>query len=193
MTELRLSGGGHNTSPAFSLGGEISGEEITSDVNHNLFDKVKKLEILNEKEEFRCIYVYNETSSEVRNMIIKKKTIEDFTTIAIGVEDGTAQIIPNEGVTPSNVVFYDLDEYLYLNIPIGNLKPSEGKAVWIRRSLSNGVVEGEFELTFEWTALGFTPDESIVDKLSMVENIKVIEIEYPSRMGRFKIGQGVMG
>ena len=79
MVNLRLSGGADNAIEIFSIGGAMSSSIITDDMLNNLFDKIIKLEVLNEKEEYRCIYVYNNGNTDLRNLIVKKKTIPAFT------------------------------------------------------------------------------------------------------------------
>lgn len=191
MTELRLSGGENNSSPNFSLGGAESSTAVEDDMNHNLFDAVSKLEIINETEEFRCIYIHNDEGHSIRNVIVKKDEIEDFTEIEIGVEDGEAQIISSERITPRNIVFYNLKDYDYLSLPIGVVEDGEAKAIWIKRILKQGVDEGKFSLTVEWYEDEEDPSETFSDKGSFAENISTTSFEH-SYMGNFRMGEGVM-
>ena len=193
MVNLRLSGGADNAIEIFSIGGAMSSSIITDDMLNNLFDKIIKLEVLNEKEEYRCIYVYNNGNTDLRNLIVKKKTIPAFTKIALGVEHtDIAQIITNEGNIPSDVVFYDVESYVYLKIPLGVLPSGEGKPLWIRRSTSQGVNLGEFEISFDWDEISYTSGEDFYDRGSFSENLKIKTLSGDTLMGTFIIGEGIV-
>ena len=194
MVNLRLSGGTDNAIEIFSIGGVMSNTVITDDMINNLFDKILRLEILNEKEEYRCIYVYNNGNTDLRNLTVKKKVIPTFTKIALGVENTeVAQISTTEDNIPSNIVFYDLDDYLILNIPIGVLPSGEGKPLWIRRSASHGVILGEFEITLDWDEIAYTSSEDFYDRGSFSENLKRRTINLENNtMGKFIIGEGIV-
>ena len=193
MVNLRLSGGADNAIEIFSIGGAMSSSIITDDMLNNLFDKIIKLEVLNEKEEYRCIYVYNNGNTDIRNLIVKTKTIPPFTKVGLGIE-GTAiaQIITNEGHPPSGVVFYNVDSYVYLKISLGVLSSGEGKPLWIRRSTSQGVNLGEFEITFDWDEIAYTSSEDFYDRGSFSENLKIKTLSNETLMGRFIIGEGIV-
>ena len=192
MTVIRLSGGPRNQSPNLSLGGRMSSTVVQNDINHNLFDTVTKLNILNEQEEYRCVYVFNETTQEVRNLIIEMSGNSEQTDISIGAEDDVAQVINNTSISPIGVIFKRLKDFILLELPGGNLLPNEGKALWIRRLVQGGTNEGVFSLKISWTDLDYTPDETIHEKINLSESIRVQIIRTPSRMGEFTMGEGVM-
>ena len=89
-------------------------------------------------------------------------------------------------------MFYDVESYVYLKIPLGVLPSGEGKPLWIRRSTSQGVNLGEFEISFDWDEIAYTSSEDFYDRGSFSENIKIKNLSNVNHMGTFIIGEGIV-
>ena len=192
MVQLVLSGGSLNKLPKFSIGGEPSSTVVTSDMFNNLFDDVSRVEVINEVNDFRCIYVHNNEVAEIINTVFTQLSVSENTKIYIGVEDGTAQIISNETQSPVGIVFYDSTEFQILQMPLGNIGAGLYRAIWIRRQVFPGNAVGDFSTKVDWDILGYGSSGESSDRVSVSESYKFSELEFPSKLGRFLIGEGVM-
>ena len=94
--ELRLTGGLHNTNVHLSLGGQISATQIVDNVNHNLFDEVSKLDIINEVTDTRCIGILNTGSASITNVQVELESVSDYTKILLALEDGIPLAVASE-------------------------------------------------------------------------------------------------
>ena len=65
-----LSGGSSNISPFLSLGGEPSSMAVTNGILNNLFDDISQSGVDNGQQDFRCIYLFNDTTSRLINVNI---------------------------------------------------------------------------------------------------------------------------
>jgi hypothetical protein len=139
--QVRLSGGGSNSSGDASLGGVKSSNQIAETLNA-LFDAVSAAEALAGDVEYRAVYLHNANATdEMTNAVVYLDTVSSSadTDIAVGVGtsaiDGTEQTIANESTAPTGVTFStptDADSGLAL----GSLAAGEHKAIWIRRTVS---------------------------------------------------------
>ena len=83
-----LSGGSNNIDANASLGGNPSFSPVTTDVLNNLFSDISIEESGEGKEDYRCIYFFNDGDTTVFNLslwIIEQ--ITDGATIEIGIDD----------------------------------------------------------------------------------------------------------
>jgi len=60
---VTLTGGSNNTNPNLSIGGNPSSYPISGNIN-NLFDNISNEQALSGHEDYRCIYIFNNNSSE---------------------------------------------------------------------------------------------------------------------------------
>ena len=211
MVQLRLSGGITNGSPNLSLGGALSSTEIVHNAANNLFDRLIKVELINENPDYRCVYVYNESATEslysVRVMGRNTGSTRDISEglgIAFGVEEGTAQNIQSESSSPLGIYFEDYYMNQSFEIPIGTLHPGEGKPLWIRRIPTLGIdtsevnqfsvqIRGISEGNLEPYATNSNDGANFDDTLAVYESLSVSKIDIPSKLGDFRIGEGIMG
>ncbi len=141
--QFRLSGGPSNTSGDASLGGEISSSAVSASINA-LFDYVSGDESAAGDIEYRCVYVRNDHASLTlygTKIWISSNTPSSDTDAAVGLGtsavNGTEQTIANENTAPSGVTFSAAANE-GASLSIGDLAPSQHKAVWLRRSVTAG-------------------------------------------------------
>jgi len=138
--KYRLSGGSGNSDPLLSLGGVKSSTEVSS----TLFDDISSGESATGEDEYRCIYIHNNHGSltmESTKMWIQSNTPSPDTTVAIGAGtsdiNGTEQTVGSEGTAPSGVTFSSPSSE-GTAISLGNIPYGQHKAVWVRRTVSEG-------------------------------------------------------
>ena len=192
---LKYSGGKLNKTGIGSIGGKKSDTSITSAGMENIFDNVNRVEAINNRTEFRAVYVENTGDETIKNVILKLRSQPDNTEFEVAVEAGDeAQIITSEDQAPNDIVFYKLSDYQAFQLPIGVIEPDGYKIIWFKRTvMSNSPPESVFKITFNWTDFTNTLSNTINDVVSTSESVTIIEIESPSRLGVFTMGQGVMG
>lgn len=134
-----LSGGAANADPNASLGGAISGTQITDATLHNLFDIVGSSESSNGDTEYRCFYVKNNhgtlTLQSALSWIFSNTPSTDTSVeIALGSSavNGIEQTVADESTAPTGVTF-SAPATEGTALSIGNIPPGEHKAIWIKR------------------------------------------------------------
>lgn len=140
---VRLSGGATNTDKNASIGGAKSSTEVANTVN-NLFDIVMSAEGTTGSVKYRCVYVHNQHATltlQIPVVFINADSTGSDSTVSIGVGSSavgeTEPAIANETTAPSGVSFSQpIGEENGLDI--GELAPGEHRAVWIRRTISEG-------------------------------------------------------
>lgn len=139
-----LSGGASNAVPDDALGGVISTNEVVDATIHNLFDLVNSEEAASGEVSYRCIYVKNTHSTLTllsSYVYIDTNTPNTDTEIGIGLGssaiNATEQTIVNKTTAPSAITFTELTG-VGNKIVIGDLLPSETKAIWVRRTVNAG-------------------------------------------------------
>jgi hypothetical protein len=140
--QIYLSGGASNTDPDSSLGGVMSSTQMVDAVVENLFDNIKRKEILVGKTEFRGMYIKNSHATlPIHNPILYVDLDPTQTQVSFGVDpagpgDGAAtgvmQVIGTEDAVPTGVVFEDANEYK-VKLPLPTLKPLESVGIWMKR------------------------------------------------------------
>jgi hypothetical protein len=149
--QIQLSGGNGNTDINSSLGGVISGTALVDATVENLFDDVRRKEILVGKTEFRGFYIKNTHASlQVHGGVVYVDADPSQTTIQMGLDPagagdgattGVMQTISSEDTVPSGVTFEDAGEFR-LKIPIPKLEPLESIGIWIQRvAVGSGAAE----------------------------------------------------
>lgn len=144
---LELSGGTGNTAAAGSIGLGRSGTNINDSVNENLLDDISRKEVLVGKTEYRCYYVFNDSSTKpVHGAILFIDLDPTSTIITMGLDPvgsgngtttGVAQGIATEDTTPTGVTFEDAGEFrVKLGLPL--IRPLESQAIWIKRVAAVG-------------------------------------------------------
>lgn len=136
--KYRLSGGAANADPLLSLGGAKS----STDASSNLLDAVSSAEALAGDIEYRCYYVHNAHATlTLENAVawISANTPSADTTIDIGVGtsavNATEQTVANENTAPSGITF-SAAATEGAAVALGNIPPSQHRAVWIRRTIN---------------------------------------------------------
>lgn len=136
--KYRLSGGAANADPLVSLGGAKS----SVDAGSNLLDPVSSSEALAGDIEYRCYYIHNAHATlTLENAVawISANTPSADTTIDIGVGtsavNGTEQTVANENTAPAGVTFLAAATE-GAAVALGNIPPSQHRAVWIRRTIN---------------------------------------------------------
>jgi len=153
-----LSGGAGNTDPNASLGGVISTTTIVDAVNENLFDDIKRKEIVAGKTEFRCFYIKNTNASiPVHGAIVRIDAFPISSTVTIGLDPvgagdgvatGVAQTIALEDTAPTGVIFEAPGTFpgisgdLTLSLP--TILELETIAIWVKRV--SGTASGGSEI-----------------------------------------------
>ena len=147
--DWRLSGGAANTNLGAALGGQISYAELVSAIFNGLFDDVSAAEATAGDVEYRCVYVINRNESDSLTSVvvwIGSQTSSPGTSLDIGLDPagngngrttGVAATIANESTAPAGVTF-SAPSSSGTGLSIGTLGPGEGRAIWVRRTVSAG-------------------------------------------------------
>lgn len=202
--KLQLSGGSGNTDINASLGGVRSGTDIVDAIPQNLLDNVTRKEILVEKTEYRCFYVYNSHASLAIHGAVIYIDLDPIATETflgldpVGSGDGTttgvAQTISLEDTTPTGVTFEDAGEFR-VKLPLPTLKALESQAIWIKRISTGGAGSGL--ITVGVTVIGDesalpvgpgTEDFHSADGLSIGERTSLDTLTTPFVIGTARIG-----
>ncbi len=201
---LSGSGGELNTNPNGFLGGQRSDTVITTDILENLFDNVKRNEILVGRTEYRCIYVHNVSGGTKTGVILEVKINPSVTRMSMGLDSagkgdgrttGIATTISTEDTTPTGVKFFGEDilsddgPFDTVKLPIGLLRDGEGVAVWLKRVTESGVQQ-IITLTVDIVHDAVTlPGEDVDDGGAIGELIKITK----QATGTFLIGTAKIG
>lgn len=125
-----------------SLGGAITGTEITDNTTHNIWDVVSSAESSSGDTEYRCIYVKNTNTSltlQAAKVWIATNTPSTDTSVEIGLGTsavgGTEQTVTNEQTAPSGVTFSTAAGEGNA-LTIGDIASLSHKAIWIKRIVS---------------------------------------------------------
>lgn len=137
---FRLSGGASQAVQASSLGGVRSSVAATG----SIFDTVSGVEAQAGDIEYRCIYIVNTHATlTLANAVfwISANTPLAGTDVAAGLgtsaTNGTEQTIANENTAPAGVTFTAAGSK-GIGVPLGDLGPGAGRAVWTRRNINAG-------------------------------------------------------
>jgi hypothetical protein len=146
---FRFSGGASNNSPAASLGGAMSSNQITDNVQQNLFDDVSGAESTAGDIEYRAFYVLNNHGS-LTLVDARVYFSSSPVTAAAGTDmhmalageaiNTTIETVANEDTAPVGETFTQPTTYtggLQLN-GSGGLAPADDKGVWLRRTTTAG-------------------------------------------------------
>ncbi len=143
---LRLSGGASNSDVNASIGGAKSSVAVNlSTIMNNLFDNVSDSEALAGDIEYRCFYVHNGHATDTLTnpkLYIASQTPSADTVIAVGAgvaaAGSTETAVANENTAPASVTFSAAaNEAAAIDLG-ASLGPGQGKAVWVRRTVSAG-------------------------------------------------------
>jgi hypothetical protein len=128
-----------------SLGGARHSNQVTDNVDNNLFDDVSGAEHTAGDVEYRCIYVRNNHGSlTLTNAVVwihsDTTGAESDISIAVGTAavNGTEQTVADESTAPTGVSWSDAATSRAAGLSLGNLPFGEHKAVWIRRTITAG-------------------------------------------------------
>ncbi|RLG01218.1 hypothetical protein DRN58_02220 [Thermococci archaeon] len=148
--QFRLTGGASNTDPNASLGGVMSGTEVSSSPMNNLFDNVSPAEASSGDTEYRAIDIYNSgdtTATEVA-IYMSTETSSPDTQIDLGYDSAGAHAsdwngpsITDEGDTPAdsgggNISFAHHTSGNKLTLP--DIPAGQAVRVWLKRIVSAG-------------------------------------------------------
>lgn len=141
---FRLSGGSGNADPNLSLGGAKSSTSYSSDVANAIWDNVAGAESSSGDVEYRCWYVHNNHATlTLVGAVIWISSPTDSTGDEIDIGLGTAainateQTVANESTAPSGVTFSRPSSF-GAGLIIGDLPPTQHKAIWERRTVNAG-------------------------------------------------------
>lgn len=138
--KYRLSGGASNSSPIASLGGAKSSTAVTG---ASLFDSVGGAEAAAGDTEYRCIYVHNDSATQMANAVLwlTANTPSGSTDINIGLGtsaiNGTEQTVGSENTAPTGVTF-TISATKAAGLALGTIPPGQHRAVWLRRIVVGG-------------------------------------------------------
>lgn len=134
----RLSGGAANADQNASLGGAKSSTAASA----SLFDNVDSAEAAAGDIEYRCFYVHNAHATLTMlgaKCWIQTNTPSGDTTLDIGLGtsavNATEQTVANEGAAPAGVTFSAAANE-GAAIALGDIPPSQHRAVWVRRTVT---------------------------------------------------------
>ncbi len=170
---LYYSGGTLNKTAIGSLGGERSNELIPDASLENLYDDVNRVEVINGRTEYRMFWIKNDDAQDYYRTRFKDIVIPIDTEIAFAVDGGSLQgVIPQlltiEDQTPVGLTFYQLQEWVGLNLPLGQFNQTGGNseiAIWMKRKVlagSNAVRTISFEIDGTDNSLSITQDFNTV-------------------------------
>ncbi len=139
--KIYLSGGGANTDPNASLGGEISSTELVDNNLHNLFAKVDAAEALAGSTKYRGLYVKNENGHgltlEDAVAFLESQSTSGDTSIEVGVAaeaiDAEMATIANEDTAPTTDDGYTNTTGVGNGKAIGGLADASYRGIWIKR------------------------------------------------------------
>lgn len=127
-----------------SLGGAITGTEITDNTTHNIWDVVSSAESSAGDTEYRCIYVKNTNSSltlQGAKVWIATNTPSTDTSVEIGLGssavNGTEQTVANEYTAPVGGVTFSTAAGEGNALTIGDIPATQHKAIWIKRIVNS--------------------------------------------------------
>jgi hypothetical protein len=150
-----------NVGPSTTIGGTITGNQITSGAANNLWDDVSTVEGSSGDTEYRCCYIKNaNVSLSLTNTFawISAQTSGGHT-ISIGLDPagngGTATTITSESVAPAGVTFSSPTTKA-TGLSIGTLTPNQARAIWWRRVVTAGSGSGS-GISPQITVEGDTP------------------------------------
>lgn len=141
---FRLTGGTANTSPAASLGGDMStaggGVIPKTNTKNSIFADVPSSESTPGSTKYRAIYVYNNHGTltyQNAQVKIDIDTTSPDTDLAIGKEATVGitgkQSIANEDTAPSGITFESTEDAY---VALGNIPAGSGWMIWIRRTVN---------------------------------------------------------
>lgn len=145
--KYRLSGGSSNSDPDASLGGVMSSEAVSGEVNA-LFDRISGAENAAEDVEYRCIFVtnINDTDTLYEAGIYISAQVEGGATLAIGLDPAgvneDADTIATESDAPDGVSF-STPTTAETALSLGDLDAGDSYAIWLRRTATDSAALDE--------------------------------------------------
>lgn len=149
--KLYLSGGSSNSDLNLSIGGARSSVEVLE----NLFNSVLNSHIVNDYEDYRCIYFYNSSSTEsiinLRILTALDETGDDsdlFLSVAKEGKNIQVDSLPTSSTSPNGQVFMPcVNDSTALSL--GDLEPNEFIGVWLKRTVkANPALKGSCTVNF---------------------------------------------
>jgi hypothetical protein len=144
LSVVAAAGDTTSSTPAASLGDQVSTSVITTATLNNLFDDVSGAEAAAGDVEYRCFFVLNNhatltliaATAKLASQTAGGGTI-DFgldpaAVSAKGLGSAQAATIANESAAPAGVSFNTTDQL------IGDMAPGQVKAIWLRRTVTAG-------------------------------------------------------
>jgi hypothetical protein len=133
------------STPAASLGDQVSTTAITDAQIGNIFDDVNGAEAAAGSVDYRCIFILNNHATLTyvgANVAVQSETAggatidiatDNIAVSAKGAASAQAAVIANEGVAPTGVSAFGDGP-----LTIGDMAPGQVKAIWIRRTTPPG-------------------------------------------------------
>jgi hypothetical protein len=150
----KVTGNGNDatSTPAASLGKNISTTEITDNTLNNLFDDVSGDENAASDVEYRCIFVHNAhatltwtgvvawLSAEVAGGASIEIAIDDIEDSAIADTNDQADTIADESTAPgAGVGAFSAPTTKATGLALGDIAPGYCRAIWVKRTAANTV------------------------------------------------------
>ena len=146
--------------PSKSLGNFVSSVLVSNGSFNNLFDELGFYELQIGSDNYRCIYVVNQSTTDTMNNLSLYTTGQQaFETISFGVSQpanntSPVQLLNSQYDVPYNVSFYSSSDPLNPIILIPSLPPLQMVALWLLRSIpENTLLRGLSDsllLNFNW-------------------------------------------
>lgn len=137
-----LSGGPAGSTPAASIGGQISTTEIGAGL-HNLFDAVSSAEAAAGESEYRCVYLKNTNGTITLENAIAWLSAEGQVNVEMGLDpaglNGVAATPADEDTAPAGVTFAPHASE-GAAAALGNMAPGDFYPIWIKRIVAVGEV-----------------------------------------------------
>lgn len=149
----KVSGNGWDatSTPAASLGKNISTTEITDNTLNNLFDDISGDENAASTVDYRCIFILNNHATLTWTSVVAWLSAEvaGGASIAIAVDDiadssksdtdDQAATIASETTTPTGIGAFSTATSKATGVALGDIAPGYCRAIWIRRTAANTV------------------------------------------------------
>jgi hypothetical protein len=137
------------STPATSLGDQVSTTALTDNTLDNLFDVVTGSEAAAGDTEYRCVFVHNTHATDTASLVtitVQSETaggasvvlaLDNIGVTAVGSGSAQAATVANESTPPTGVGAYGAGP-----LSIGTMGPGTVAAVWVRRTVPVGATAG---------------------------------------------------
>ncbi len=151
LIKLSVAAAAGNTTvstPAASLGDQISTTQISGTALNNLFDDVSGDESAAGDIEYRCLFVHNNHGSLPWTSVVVYLSAEtaggssmalatdNIASSAVGAASAQADVIANEDTAPTGVSAFSSPTTKAAGLSLGTINAGSVKAFWVKRTTS---------------------------------------------------------